>query len=116
MSPHANPRPLPELIPEQEVLYGFVSTVMGPVDHRVWQKQLQRIDDLLKQSGVEKHFQRLSLAQRDEEEESAAEKEDRNFRALTPTEQLMRFQTLAPELPGFEFSSVALHCGPYAVG
>ena len=88
MSPLAISRPLPELIPEQEILYGFVSTVMGPVDHRVWQKQLERIDDLMKQSGAEQLFQRLSLAQREEQEERAAKKEDRKFRALTPTEQL----------------------------
>ena len=88
MSHRAISRPLPELIPEQEVLHRFVSTVMGPVDHRVWQKQLERIDDLMKQSGVEKLFQRLSLSQRDEKEERVAKKEDRKFRALTPTEQL----------------------------
>ena len=88
MSPLAISRPLPELIPEQEFLYGFVSTVMGPVDHRVWQKQLERIDDLMKQSGVEKLFQRLSLAKREEEERTTSKKEDRPFRALTPTEQL----------------------------
>ena len=116
MSPLAISRPLPELIPEQEILYGFVSTVMGPVDHRVWQKQLERIDDLMKQSGADKLFQRLSLAQRDEQEERAAKAEDRKFRALTPTEQLMRFQTLAPELPAFVFASAALHGGPYADG
>ena len=66
MSPLARSRPLPELIPEQEILYPFVSTVMGPVDHRVWQEQLRRIDDILKRSGLEMLFQRLSLAQRDE--------------------------------------------------
>ena len=100
MSPLASLRPLPELIPEQEVLHRFVSTVMGPVDHRVWQKQLERIDDLMKQSGVEKLFQRLSLAQRDEQEVSAAKEEDRKFRALSPTEQLS-YQLL---------SSQALRC------
>ena len=88
MSPHASPRPLPELIPEQDPLYGFVSTVMGPVDHRVWKKQLERIDEILKQSGAEKHFQRLSLAQRDEREEIAAAKEGRPFRAFSSAEQL----------------------------
>ena len=116
MSPLAISRPLPELIPEQDFLYGFVSTVMGPVDHREWQKQLERIDDLMKQSGADKLFQRLSLAQRDEQEERAAKAEDRKFRALTPTEQLMRFQTLAPELPAFVFASAALHSGAYAIG
>lgn len=70
----------------------------------------------MNQRGAEKLFQRLSLAQRDEQEEKAAEKEDRKFRALTPTEQLMRFQVLAPELPAFVFASAALHCGAYAVG
>ena len=100
MSPLAISRPLPELIPEQEILYGFVSTVMGPVDHRVWQHQLQRIDDLLKQSGTEKLFQRLSLGQREEQEEREAKTEDRKFRAFTPTEQVS-YQLL---------SSQALRC------
>ena len=109
-------RPLPELIPEQEFLYGFVPTVMGPVDHRVWQQRLERIDDLLKQGGVEELFQRLSLAQRDEEERTTSKKEERQFRALTPTEQLMRFQVLAPELPALVFASAALHSDPFAVG
>ena len=116
MPPLAISRPLPELIPEQDFLYGFVSTVMGPVDHREWQKQLERIDDLMKQSGVEQLFQRLSLAKREEEQRTTSKKEDRPFRALTPTEQLMRFQTLAPELPAFVFASAALHGGPYADG
>ena len=88
MSPLASPRPLPELIPEQDILYGFISTVMGPVDHRVWRKQLERIDELLKLSGSEQHFQRLSLAQRDAREERAAAKGNRPFRALSPAEQL----------------------------
>jgi hypothetical protein len=88
MSPQALPRPLPELIPEQEVLYGFVSTVMGPIDHRVWKKQMERMDEILNLSGAEKHFQRLSLAQRNKEEEAAAAKENRPFRALSPAEQL----------------------------
>jgi hypothetical protein len=35
---------------------------------------LERIDDLMNQRGAEKLFQRLSLAQRDEQEEKAAEK------------------------------------------
>ena len=116
MSPLAISRPLPELIPEQEFLYGFVPTVMGPVDHRVWQQRLERIDDLMKQSGVEKLFQRPSLAKREEEERTTSKKEDRPFRALTPTEQLMRFQVLAPELPAFVFASAALHSGAYAIG
>ena len=88
MSPLARSRPLPELIPEQETLYPFVSTVIGPVDHRVWQERLRRIDGLLKQRGLEMPFERLSLAQRDEEEESASKKENRTFRPLTPTGQL----------------------------
>ena len=88
MSLQANLRPLPELIPEQEVLYGFVSTVIGPVDHRVWKKQIERMDEILIQSGAEKRFQRLSLAQRNEQEEAAAAKETRPFRALSTGEQL----------------------------
>ena len=80
-------RPLPELVPEQEFLNGFVSTVLGPIDFRVWVKQLERIHEILELSGGEKMFQRLSLARRNDEEQLAAEKENRPFRPLATGEQ-----------------------------
>lgn len=117
MSAQAIPRPLPELIPEQDPLFGFISTVMGPVDHRVWKKQLERIDEILKQSEVEKHFQRLSLAKREEEEEKSAKDENREFRALSPAEQL-NYQllcsqalrcTVAHTLLGMDFRGFSIY-------
>ena len=87
MSLSARVRPLPELVPEQEFLNGFVSTVLGPIDFRVWVKQLERMHEIFELSGSEKTFQRLSLAQRNEEERRTAEKESRRFRPLTTGEQ-----------------------------
>ena len=93
----ASVRPLPELVPEQEFLNAFVSTVLGPIDFRVWLKQLERIHEILEMSGGEKMFQRLSLAQRNTEEQRAAEKENRPFRPLTAGEQA-GFQRLSSQV------------------
>jgi len=87
MSLNANIRPLPELVPEQEFLAAFVDTVLGPIDFRVWKKRLERINEIFAQSEVEKTFQRLSLGRRNEDEQRAAEKEDRPFRPLSAGEQ-----------------------------
>ena len=87
MSPNASVRPLPELVPEQEFLTGYVSTVVGPIEFRVWKKRLERINDIFGLSEVERTFQRLSLARRDEDEEIAAQKENRPFRPLSAGEQ-----------------------------
>src|SRR5256885_14878534 len=87
MSPNSSNRPLPELVPEQEFLTGYVSTVIGPIEFRVWKNRLERIDDILGRSDVEKMFQRLSLRRHDEDEQRAAEKENRPFRALSAGEQ-----------------------------
>ena len=81
-------RPLPELVPEQEFLSLYVRTVIGPIEFRVWKKQLERISDLLGLSGVEQLFQRLSLRRRDEDEQRTAEKENRLFRPLSSGEQV----------------------------
>ena len=69
--------PLPELVPEQEHLTGYIPTVFGPVEFREWKKQLERIDEILRSSVVEQTFQRLSLARRNEEERRAAASENR---------------------------------------
>ena len=79
--------PLPELVPEQEFLTGYVSTVVGPVEFRVWKKQLERINEMLGLSEVEKTFQRLSLKRRNEDEQREAEKERRPLRPLSASEQ-----------------------------
>ena len=55
---------LPALVPEQEFLSGPVPTVYGPIEYREWKSQLERIHEVLRLSGVEETFQRLSLAQR----------------------------------------------------
>jgi hypothetical protein len=78
---------LPALVPEQEVLSGYVSTVLGPVEFREWKSQLERIHELLGMSRVEETFQRLSLAQRNQAEQRAAEKESRQFYKWSPVEQ-----------------------------
>ena len=78
---------LPALVPEQEYLSGPVSTVYGPIEYREWKSQLERIDEVLRLSGVEETFQRLSLAQRNRAEQQAAEKEKRPFHQLGPVEQ-----------------------------
>jgi len=87
MSPRASILPLPELVPEQEFLTGYVSTVIGPVEFRVWKKRLERINEMLGLSEVEKMFQRLSLKRRNEDEQRAAEKEQRPLRPLSGGEQ-----------------------------
>lgn len=87
MSPRASILPLPELVPEQEFLTGYVSTVIGPIEFRVWKKQLERIHELLGLSEVEKSFQRLSLGRRNEDEQREAEKANRPFRPLSGGEQ-----------------------------
>ena len=64
---------LPELVPEQEFLSCYVATVLGPIEYREWKSQLERIHEVLGLSRVEETFQRLSLAQRNQEEQQAAE-------------------------------------------
>ncbi|MCX6634620.1 MAG: hypothetical protein NT090_06005 [Acidobacteria bacterium] len=87
MSPRASIFPLPELVPEQEFLTSYVSTVIGPVEFRVWKKQLERINEMLGLSEVERTFQRLSLGRRNEDEQREAEKENRPFRPMSGGEQ-----------------------------
>src|ERR1019366_4428281 len=88
MSPNTSVRPLPELVSEQEFLTGYVSSVVGPIEFRVWKKRLERINDIFGLSEVEKTFQRLSLARRNEDDERAAQKENRPFRPLSAGEQV----------------------------
>src|ERR1035437_2660871 len=78
---------LPSLVPEQEFLSCYVSTVLGPIEYREWKSQLERIHEVLGLSGVEERFQRLSLAQRNRAEQVAAEKENRPFYAWGTVEQ-----------------------------
>src|ERR1019366_2424216 len=78
---------LPALVPEQEFLSCYVSTVLGPIEYREWKSQLERIHELLGLSLVEETFQRLSLAQRNQAEQQAAEKENRQFYKLGCVEQ-----------------------------
>lgn len=78
---------LPALVPEQEYLSGPIPTVYGPIEYREWESRLERIDELLRLSGVEETFQRLSLAQRNLAEQRAAEREKRPFYKLGPVEQ-----------------------------
>jgi len=87
MSSQSSIRPLPELVPEQEFLTGYVTTVVGPIEFRVWKKQMERINGILGLSEIEKTFQRLSLGRRNEDEQRAAEKENRPFRSLSAGEQ-----------------------------
>jgi hypothetical protein len=79
--------PLPELVPEQEHLPGYIPTVVGPVEFREWKRQLERINEILSLGGVEETFQRLSLARRSKDERCAAEREKRPFRELGTVEQ-----------------------------
>ena len=78
--------PLPELVPEQEHLTGYIPTVMGPIEFREWKEQLDRIDEILVAGGVEESFQRLSLARRNEEDQRTADAENRPFRSLSVVE------------------------------
>src|SRR5256885_8735413 len=78
---------LPALVPEQEFLSSYVSTVLGPIEYRKWKGQLERIHELLGLSRVEETFQRLSLAQRNQAERHASEKENRQFYKWSPVEQ-----------------------------
>src|ERR1035437_10695140 len=70
---------LPALVAEQEFLSCYVATVLGPIEYREWKSQLERIHEVLGLSRVEETFQRLSLAQRNQSEHLAAEKENRPF-------------------------------------
>lgn len=83
----ANLLPLPELVPEQEHLTGYVATVLGNIEYREWKQQLERIGDLLELSRVAETFQRLSLARRNEKEQRVSEKESRPFHELSTVEQ-----------------------------
>jgi hypothetical protein len=87
MSPRASIFPLPDLVPEQEFLTGYVSTVVGPVEFRVWKKRLERINEILGLGEVEKMFQRLSLGRRNADEQREAQKENRPFRPMSGGEQ-----------------------------
>jgi hypothetical protein len=78
---------LPELVPEQEFLSCYVATVLGPIEYREWKSQLERISEVLGLSRVEETFQRLSLAQRNQAEQQAAEKENRPFYQWSRVEQ-----------------------------
>src|ERR1035437_8861708 len=78
---------LPALVAEQEFLSCYVATVLGPIEYREWKSQLERIHEVLGLSRVEETFQRLSLAQRNQSEQLAAEKENRPFYKLGPVEQ-----------------------------
>lgn len=78
---------LPELVPEQEHLSGYIPTVLGPIEFRLWKQQLERIHELLRRSGSEETFQRLSLARRDAEERRQAAAEKRPFHALSAGQQ-----------------------------
>ena len=78
---------LPALVPEQEFLSCYVATVLGPIEYREWKSQLERIHEVLGLSRVEETFQRLSLAQRNQAEQRAAEKENRQFYKWSPVEQ-----------------------------
>jgi hypothetical protein len=84
---NASVLPLPKLVDEQAHLTGYIPTVMGPIEFREWKQQLERIDEILGQGGVEEMFQRLSLARRNEDERAAAEKEERRYRELSNVEQ-----------------------------
>jgi hypothetical protein len=98
---------LPELVPEQEHLMGYIPTVVGPVEFRKWRQQLERIDEILV-AGVEETFQRLSLARRNEQEQRTAEAENRPF----PESECRR----ASQLPAVVFASIALQCGAHVDG
>src|SRR3989442_14294699 len=98
MSPNSSNRPLPELVPEQEFLTGYVSTVIGPIEFRVWKNRLEIIDDILGRRDAEKMNQLLTLWRRDEEEQREAGKDNRPIRALMVGEKTvyrwMRFRPL----------------------
>ena len=61
--------------------------MFGPIEFREWKSQLERIHEVLGLSRVEETFQRLSLAQRNQAEQQAAEKEDRQFYQWSSVEQ-----------------------------
>jgi len=87
---------LPPLLPEQEYLRPFAPTVVGNLEFRVWRKQLERIDEILRRSQAEAAFVRLSLVRQREREKGAAEEEGRPVHLLTPGEQVL-FQQRASQ-------------------
>jgi hypothetical protein len=87
---------LPLLVSEQEHLNVYVSTVYGPIELREWKSQLERIHNILGLSGVEELFQRLSLAQRNAEEQRSADREKRPVHELSGGEQA-KYQRLCAQ-------------------
>jgi len=87
---------LPPLLPEQECLRPLVPTVVGNLEFRVWKKQLERIDEILRMSQAEGAFVRLSLARQKEREKQAAAGEGRPAHKLSPGEQVL-FQRRAAQ-------------------
>jgi hypothetical protein len=87
---------LPSLLPEQEHLRPFVSTVVGNLEFRAWREQLERIDEILRMGQVEAAFVRLSLGRQREREQKTAAEEGRPAHLLTAGEQVL-FQRRASQ-------------------
>ena len=105
---------LPALVPEQEFLSSYVSTVLGPIEYRKWKGQLERIHELLGLSRVEETFQRLSLAQRNQAERHASEKENRQFYKWSPVEQ-ESYQRLCSQVLRRKFARLRMPLGGIGV-
>lgn len=87
MSTVQSPSAEPTLVPEQQHLHAPIPTVVGNLEYRRWRQQLERIDEILRQGGVEEAFVRRSLAHRQEQERWQAAAEQRPAHELTPAEQ-----------------------------
>ena len=87
---------LPPLLAEQDYRRPWVPVVVGNLEFRVWKKQLERIDEILRLGQVEAAFVRLNLVRQKEREQPAAAKEARPVHRLTPGEQVL-FQRRASQ-------------------
>lgn len=71
--------PIGNILPFQESLRPALPTVVGNVDYMEFERELHRIDELLRLSGVEQLFVRMSMGQW--EKESREAKKERSHKA-----------------------------------
>ena len=89
---------LPPLLPEQEDLQPPVPTVLGSIEYRRWRQRLERINEILRPSGMEETFVRLCLKRRLAELETKAQADGQPPAALCPGEQVLFPRTCAEAL------------------
>jgi hypothetical protein len=80
---------MPPLLPEQHELQPPVPTVLGSSYYRTWRQRLERIDEILRASRVEKAFIRVCLKRRLEEWKPKAEQDGRLVQQMCESDQVL---------------------------